>query len=662
MKVFEPITINKIEVRNRIAYTAHGTHLSTHGYSEAAVAYMVARARGGCGLAISEGAAVHLSAINTRFNISDIVIPGFRKMAKEVHAQGMRMFQQLWHGGHTAFALGKRPSWAPSAVAGPEAKGVPIPMNEEQIEILIQAYAAAAARCQEGGLDGVELHGAHGYLPHQFLSPLVNRREDRWGGSVQNRMRFVQETLRAIRKRVGPDFVVGIRLSASEMKGSVDEADLKQVIAALEKEKLIDFLNASHGDYYNMHEMVGTMSLPLGYELPSSGQLADGVSVPRIVAGRFRTLEEANQVIREGTADMVSLVRAQIADPNLVRKTMEGRVEEVRPCIGCNQGCVGGLFRDNRLGCTVNPAVGFEEYLNEELIQPAAKPRKILVIGGGPAGMEAARVAALQGHKVILAEAGSRLGGQINVAKVAPFRHGIGDIIDWQERTVYRLGVDVRMGTYMEADDVLAEKADTIIIATGSMPRTDGFQAGRPGELAKGVDLPHVLTSTDLLMGPSLNLGKQVLILDDVGHYEAIACADYLFHKGVAVTWVTRHPNFAPLMQHNFSGDHALDRLYKHDFTLIPNHHLAEIRAGEVVIHPLRAPENRKTIRADTVVMVTYNEPVRGLYDELYGRHADLHLIGDALSPRDLQYAIADGHRAVRPEVPVVGDQTPIRE
>jgi 2,4-dienoyl-CoA reductase-like NADH-dependent reductase (Old Yellow Enzyme family) len=571
------------------------------------------------------------------------------------------MFQQLYHGGHNANQPGKRPPLAPSDVHGTELKGVPVPLLDEQIEEIVASFGDAAARCREGGLHGVEIHGAHGYLIHQFLSPLVNRREDKWGGGLENRMRFLQEVLRAVRRKVGRDYVVGVRLSASEAVGGITEEELQQVVKSLIAEDLIDYVSGSFGDYYEMRYMVGTMAEPTGYMLPSASQILKDVPLPRLTAGRFRTLDEAQQVLNDDIADMVGMLRAHIADPNLVRKSVAGKVEEVRPCIACNQGCVGGLFREQWLGCTVNPAVGFEKYLAEELIEVAKEPRKVLVVGGGPAGMEAARVAALQGHKVILAEAQPKLGGAVNAAKRAPVLHTIGDIVDWQERELFRLGVEVRLGTYMEADEILAEQADTIIIATGSMPRMDGIQTERPGEPATGVDLPHVLSSIDLILGGKTDLGSHAVVLDDTGHYEAIAAADALFAKGLSVTWVTRFGNLAPHMQFNYRGETALARFYNKDagFTLLVNHHLAEIRPGEVTIHPTKAPTKRVTIPADTVVLVTPNQSVRYLYDEIRHRHPDVHLIGDALAPRDVQYAIADGHRAMRPPAPVIGDRSP---
>lgn len=660
-KILDPITINKLDVKNRVVITPHGTFLSVDSFSEAAIAYQTARARGGCGLSIVECTSTHPSSVNTLNNFDDRVIPGFKKMMASIEPYGMRMFQQLYHGGHNANQPGKRPPLAPSAVHGTELKGVPVPLLEEQIEEIVASFGDAAARCQEGGLHGVEIHGAHGYLVHQFLSPLVNRRDDKWGGSLENRMRFLQEVLRAVRRKVGRDYVVGVRLSASNATGGITELEQRQVVDALIAEDLIDYVSGSYGDYYEMRYMVGTMAEPTGYMLPSASQILKDVPLPRLTAGRFRTLDEAQQVLNDGIADMVGMLRAHIADPNLISKTIAGKVEEVRPCIACNQGCVGGLFREQWLGCTVNPAVGFETYLAEELIEPAGEPQKILIVGGGPAGMEAARIAALQGHKVILAEAQPVLGGAVNAAKRAPVLHTIGDIVDWQERELFRLGVEVRLGTYMEADEILAEGADKVIIATGSMPRMDGVQTERPGEPATGVHLPHVLSSIDLILGGKTDLGRHALVLDDTGHYEAIAVADALFAKGLSVTWVTRFPNLTPHMQFNYRAETALTRFYNRDegFTLLVNHHLAEIRPGEAVVHPSKAPTRRVTIPADTVVLVTPNESLRGLYDEIRHRHPNVHLIGDALAPRDVQYAIADGHRAMRPAAPLVGDRSP---
>jgi thioredoxin reductase len=341
------------------------------------------------------------------------------------------------------------------------------------------------------------------------------------------------------------------------------------------------------------------------------------------------------------------MTRAHIADPAIVKKTREGRADQVRPCLGCNQACFGGLMRTGQIGCVVNPVVGNEGTLSEDLITRTETPKKVLVVGGGPAGMEAARVACLCGHKVILAEASASLGGAVNVAKRAPKLYNLADVTEWLEREIYRLGVEVRMSTYMDADAIRAENADRVILATGSIPRVDGFQMAAPGQPARGADLPHVMSSTDLLTRSDLKLGATALVFDDVGHYEAVAAAEFLITKGVAVTFVTRFSLFAPQVEQFDRTQPALERLHEGTFELLVRHHLTEIRNGECVVRPLQGTKSR-TVPADLVVLVQPGEPLRELHNELQDETPGLAIIGDALSPRDVQFAISEGHMAGR--------------
>jgi 2,4-dienoyl-CoA reductase-like NADH-dependent reductase (Old Yellow Enzyme family) len=651
MRVLEPIRIRNLEVPNRIVRAAHGTALGSPPSllgGEDFVRYHAARARGGVGLTILEAAAVHASSGGLASCMDDGVVERYAGLMEAVRPYGMRVFQQLFHAGSIyPSVLGA--AWGVSTVAAPNG-GVGAPMTGGQIAEIVAAYAAAARRCRDGGLDGVELHSAHGYLPAQFLSPIYNTRSDEYGGPLENRLRFPREVLRAIRDEVGDDFVVGIRLGASEMPGSIQEPELRSVIQALEADGLIDYLMTTWGDYYRMFTMGAGPELPAGYELPSAGQLTAAATVPSIVNGRFRTLAEAEQVLADGVADMVSLVRALIADPDVVRKTREGRVHEIRPCIACNQGCIGGIASfPMRLGCTVNPAAGFEATLSEDLISRAEHPRRVLVVGGGPAGLEAARVAALRGHEVKLVEAGSTLGGALAVARRAPRFALLGDIADWLAAAVGQAGVEVVLDTRLSADDVVAEDADAVIVATGSMPRLDGFQPARPFERARGVELPHVLSSAALLGGGVPEGATSGLVLDTVGHFEAIAAAGYLAGLGFGVTFVTALSSFGG------PGVHATHRdvpellyLYGADFTLLVRHHLVEIGPSGCVVRPLES-ERTSEVPADVVVLVTQNEPSRDLYDELVARgRRDVFLVGDASTPRDLQAAIAEGHRAAR--------------
>jgi 2,4-dienoyl-CoA reductase-like NADH-dependent reductase (Old Yellow Enzyme family) len=649
-RVYEPIRVGPVEIGNRIARTAHGTAFSTpRGLfgGDDLIAYHVARARGGVGLTILDAEAVHPSS--TAMSVSDDrTVERYEELVAAVAPHGMRLFQQLFHGGHRSPAVGGRPPWAVTTMASPHGT-VGTPMSAGQIQEIVGAFGTAARRCRDGGLDGVEVHAAHAYLVAQFLSPVLNTRTDDYGGSLENRMRFLVEILRAIRGEVGDGIAVGVRLGASQLPGSLTEDMVGDVIRRLQQDGLIDFISTSLGDVYRRVTVVGPMDEPVGYELASARQLTAVASVPTIVTGRFGTLEQAEQVLTEGVADMVSMVRALIADPDIVRKTREGRADEIRPCIACNQACYGGVSTGGRMGCVVNPAVGFERTLSEDLIIPAASPRTVLVVGGGPAGLEAARIAALCGHDVTLAEASSRLGGAVNAARRSPRFALLGDIVDWLEGAVDRAGVRVELDAFVSAGDVARYGADTVIVATGSTPRLDGLQPAYPVEPARGADQAHVRSSNALLTGGLPPGAGTALVLDTVGHFEAITVAEFLVGEGVAVTYVTSLPSFGGVPVLSSQRDvPALEFLYRGDFTLLTRHHLVDIRPSSCLVRPLQASRTQE-VPADVVVLVTPNEPRRGLYDELAAAaDADLHLIGDAAAPRDLKFAIDEGHRTAR--------------
>ena len=653
--IFRPITINGLEIRNRIARASHGTSYGRGIVNDDLIAYHEERAKSGVGLNILEATVVHRSSANHTVDlVDDSAIPGFAALAKASQRHGMATFVQLWHGGHRwAPANGKAPL-SPSTVPSPLGTvNTPFAMTKDQIDEIIEAFVAAALRVKAAGLEGVELHFGHGYLMHQFLCPLTNKREDEYGGSLENRMRFGAEMLRAVRAAVGRDHVLGIRISDYNFPGGLTAEEAGEVVHRFCEEKLLDYVSASMGSPYSIASMLGTMDQPAGYMLSSSGKITARADVPTMIAGRYRTLEEGDQAIREGAADMVSFVRAMIADPKLVSKTAAGHPERVRPCIACNQGCIAGIRTSlQRMLCTVNPVVGFERTLSEDLIVPADKPLKVVVVGGGPAGMEAARTAALSGHKVLLFEAQPDLGGAINVAKRAPKLATIGDITFWLEQEIYLLGVDVRLSTFADENDVLAESPDLVIVATGSLPRMDGVQAARPDYAIPGFDQPHVISSYELLHTPAARFGGSAVVLDDIGHYEAIAAAEYLIAAGVGVTFVTRHSAFAPLVEAMVRTGPALQRLRKGDFTLQVGGRIVSIGRGTCEIGYLDG-EQTWEVPAQTVVLVTYNAAQNDLYRALGGgtrapRPYELHLIGDANAPRDLLVAIREGHLAGR--------------
>lgn len=652
-RVWEPLKVGPIELKNRIVRTATTTRLFPPGIDDDFIGHHVATARGGAGLSILDGTGVHPNSY-VSYLVDESAIPDLQRLVTAVQPYGTRLFQQLWHGGHNGSDLvtGQIP-WGASALPGPLSGIVPVPMGQRDIDELVASFANAACCCREAGLDGVEIHAGHGYLINQFLSPLTNKREDGYNGGLLDRARFLIEVLQAVRTATGGSFALGVRLSPSTAVGGLSGEDVAAIALHLETLGLIDYVNLSFSDYFNLGMILADMANPEGYELPhNAATLASITKVPRLVTGRFRTLDDVEQVLRDGKADLVALTRQHIADPNIVRKTQEGRTEDVRPCIACLQGCLGTLMATGRMQCTVNPAAGFESVLDEEHISKVDTPQRVMIVGGGPAGMEAARVAALLGHDVSLFEAGARLGGTLLVAKQAPQLHILGDLTDWLERQIYKLSVDVNMGSYIEADDVARFAPDVLIIATGAMNEGDGRQAMIPGELPYGMDLPHVMDASEAVLLPAANIrGKRAVVFDDVGRYQAIAAAEHLVRAGADVTFCTSHSSFAPKMTFTFREDSAQRRMHKGDFRILVHHYLIGINPEHCHVRPFGSSKS-ESIAADIAVVVTTPSPLRNLFDEMRDSIPIIHLVGDAQSPADLYAAMRSGHRAARTLVP----------
>ncbi|MDE2669175.1 MAG: FAD-dependent oxidoreductase [Chloroflexota bacterium] len=656
--VFSPITINGLEIKNRIIRSAHGTGLNAGGL-QVLVDYHEARAKGGVGLTILEVATVHPTTASSLLAFRPEIVSDYEQLAEASHRHGMKLFQQLWHAGNNAMTLTGGPPWAPSRVMGALSTVLPVPMTKGMIDEVVEAYARAARHCQQGGLDGVEIHGAHGYLLTQFMSPVTNLREDDYGGSFENRMRFPREVIAAVRSELGDDYPLGIRLTASEgVTDGIGPQENLEIALALEADGLLDFFDVSVGSYYSFDQFIGGMHEPHGYELERSTVATRALSKPTIVTGRVITVQEAEDIIASGQADMVSMVRATLADPDIVRKAEEGREADARPCIGCNQGCIGGSTGPlRRFGCTVNVGAGQEGKFGDDHIEPAEEPKRVFVIGGGPSGMEAARVAALRGHQVTLFEATDRLGGQIQVARQLPHREEIGAIVDWLEGQLRNLEVDIRLNTNVDAgqwdrwhrsfDWLEHERPDAVIVATGSTPRVDGFQQLRPTEPPAGLHLPHVWSYYDVAEG-NAELGTAAVVLDDVGHYPAIGVAEKLLDAGLSVTFVTRHYSLGSAVAGALMQEPALRRLTGHPsgFRIIPRAHLAEVTETDVLVRNLDAAGVDERVAADMVVLMSGNVPNTEFAELLDDYEGDVTVVGDALAPRWLEMAIHSGHYA----------------
>ncbi|MEX2525793.1 MAG: FAD-dependent oxidoreductase [Gammaproteobacteria bacterium] len=684
--VLSPFRIADLELRNRVVRTAYGTNLGRGGITEDLIAHHEARARGGVGLSILEATGVHPSGPMTLNAWDDAVISGYRELTGRLHRHGMAVFSQLNHLGMEQGARGGRP-WSASALTSPSTGLRAVPVNETQIGELIAGFAAAARRAREGGLDGVEIHCAHGHLLQQFLSSLTNQREDGWGGDWQGRARLTLETVRACREAVGGDFVLGIRVGPQVIDRGIGVEDCLRLLRDLERENLVDYISVSHGSIYNPDKIIGAMHEPAGYELEHSARITAAASVPTIVTGRLRTLAEAEEVLEKGIADLIGLTRAHIADPDLIAKTVAGRASEVRPCIGCNQGCVGGLAK-GRLACTVNAEAGHEtesmesmgsvsfvpatnhaisgqrETMGSESFDPAMShaisnqwgskdsdpivsivPRHVVVVGGGPAGMEAARVAAVRGHCVTLLEAGPVLGGALQAARRAPHHEAIGDIADWLQQELQRLQVNIRFDCRADVEVIAELKPDHVILACGAAEGSIQ-QSHQPGLLLSGNKTVELVPVRRLLSDEMDMTGiENAVVLDETGGYEAIAAAEWLVERNVNVVWATGYRAFAPRMETALVSRPALGRLREAGMHLFTRAALLAVNDSNCTLGWLDGAASWQQ-PVDLIVAAVPGLPADSLAATLRGAGFEVSVAGDARRPGDLQAAIRDGYHA----------------
>lgn len=637
--VFQPLQIGGCTIPNRIVRTAHST--GTDG--EELIAYHEARAKGGVGLAIIEIAGVTPQSPTKIPVYSDKVLPFYEELSSRLHAHGTQVFQQLWHGGATMTRVPSRPI-APSPIPNVHVGVIPQVMTKAMIDDTVAAFAAAARRVEQGGLDGVELHAAHGYLIGQFLSPATNHRDDEYGGSTENRSRFLHEILAAIRSEVSAGFPVGIRISGDEfIEGGIDHIEAENIAQLAEPH--IDFLDVSMGTYWRFHKFLSTLDDPLGYELDNNEKVTKVVDVPTIVTGRIMTLDHAEHIINSGVADMVSIVRAMIADPELVVKAEQGREDEIRPCIGTSMGCVAQLMTTGRIQCVVNVAAGQETNVPFETPGPAEVKKKVLVVGGGPAGMEAARTAAIRGHEVHLYEMTGELGGQVRMAASVPPRSDLEAITRWLTDELDRHGVQVHLRTPVDPDLIVEVGADEVIIATGSTPREAGFQLSAPSVPIPGAELPHVATSWEVLgFGGRAKLGTKAVVVDDTGTFETVSVADKLLAAGAEVTIVSRHEQLGGGVTYPpATVEASRERLFAAGVEFIPSMAIREITPSAVTAYGLGLGHER-TFEADTVCIVTYHTPNDELAGYLAEHHDDqpfnVHVVGNANGTDTIQTAI----------------------
>jgi mycofactocin system FadH/OYE family oxidoreductase 2 len=640
--LFSPLRIGTVTVPNRISFSAHLTNLSEGCLPSARyAAYLAARARGGTGLIITEEQSVHPSDRAYEHLIDAFrpeAVPGYKDLTRAVHRYDTRVFAQLNHNGQQGSGRYSRlPLWAPSPVPDVMFRETPKVMELEDIREVEDAFALAAMHVREGGFDGIELQFSHSSLARQFMSPLSNYRGDEYGGSLENRLRFAREVIAAVRTAVGADYTVGVRLCADELiPGGLNLDDARQIAALLEGDGQIDFINLSLATFYNLYMVGGTMHLPLGYTEPLAAGVKEAVSLPVFATGRINDPALAERILADGHADMIGVVRGQIADPDFAAKARDGRTDEIRACIACNQGCYGRVGLNMTIGCVQNPAVGEEVLERADRPEPALRKKRVLVVGGGPAGMWAAKTAALRGHDVTLYEKAGALGGQVNLAMKGAGRDEFGVIVRNERQQLERLEVPVILEQEVTAEFVLAQDPDAVIVATGSRPKAHPVA---------GADGPRVYNVWQVLLGEA-DLGDRVLFLDGDGHHQGTATAELLADLGKTVHIVT--PTLFVASELGPTQDLYLtrQRLLQKGVTFTPDFAVMEIDGTAVKGFNVYSNEWATIDGFDSIVAVFGNEADDDLYFALKGKVRELHRVGDCMAPRRVDSAILEGYLA----------------
>ena len=645
--LFNPLMIGRVNLPNRICFLAHRTNFAKRGLlNDRHVAYYRRRAEGGCGLIIIGELCIHpndrpwdtmIDAYNSE------VVKDYQRLTAAVHEFEIPVFAQLnHHGFQSSGAISRHAVWGPSAIPdivfGERAKAMEI----EDMAIIAETFSKAAALARDGGFDGLEIDMGPESLLRQFLSPLSNYRQDEYGGSLENRMRLPLEVIEGVRQAVGKDLTVGINLCADEkFWGAISIDESRQFAQIFESTKQVDFINVSVGSYYNLHLFMASMHTPLGFTLETAEQIKETVKLPVVGSHQIDSPQMADDILSKGQADAVGLIRNLICDPDAPKKAREGRPEDIRYCVRDNQGCIGRINQSKTLSCIQNPEVGYEEFglKDKSAIQISnSKIRKrVMVVGGGPAGLEAARTAREKGYEVTVYEKKNQVGGQINLIKKQPGRQIMEGVIRCQTHILEKLRVPIITGIEVTPEFVLEESPDAVVVATGSMPKSKPV----PGEYGP----PTVLTVWEVLK-EQYPVGEKILFIDENGGHHATATAELLADQEKKVDMVTNDlfigVKLGPL------GDLYLtrQRLLQKEVTFTTDVDIDEISGNRVKARDIYTNEPILFEGYDTIVVDMGNAVDDYLYRQLKGRVRDLYRVGDCVAPRGIDMAILEGRRA----------------
>lgn len=639
--LFSPLTLGSTTLKNRIFSSGHDTVLAEHGaVTDALIAYHEARAAGGAGLIVAQVAGVHETARYTSHILmatDDGCIPGYRRLADAVHRHGCALFGQLFHPGREIMesADGALPvALAPSAVPNERFRVMPRAMSVALIAEVVDGYAQAARRLQLAELDGVELVASHGYLPAQFLSPNVNHRTDGYGGNPANRLRFLREIVDAVRAAVGPGFVVGLRVSADEQTPGGLGVDVvltacRELAGRLDYVSVVDGTSATHSGALHI---VPPMSEPAAYVAPAAARIKREVGLPVLLAGRINQPQEAELVLTSGAADACAMTRAMICDPLMPVKAATERADEIRACIGCNQACIGHFHLGYPISCIQHPETGRELTFGTRIA--TRRSRNVMVVGGGPAGLKAAAVAAERGHHVTLYEKQRRLGGQALLAERLPGRAEFGGLITNLQGEIDRAGVVVKTDVEVDLQLVEQQGPDAVIVATGATPyRADLEVAG--GAL--------VMDAWEVIRGRTVPSGR-VVVADWRSDWTGLGVAELLARAGRKVTLAVTGYAAGESLQQYVRGV-LVGAMYRAGVTIVPNVRVFGVDDDTVYLQNTLTGQPQLLEGVGALVLAQGHQQVDGLLTALEAGNVPVFGIGDCVAPRTVEEATLEALR-----------------
>jgi mycofactocin system FadH/OYE family oxidoreductase 2 len=680
--LFSPLKLGPVTVSNRVVFAAHLTNYAEHGRpSEQHAAYYAARAAGGAGLIITEEHSVHPTDWPYEKMIHgfhDDVVPGYRRITEAVHAHGVPIFAQINHNGGQASSMYTRlPVWGPSPVADPLFREVPKAIDHGEIAEVVAGYAEVAARCKLGGFDGIELQCSHSSIVRGFLSRATNHRTDEYGGSLENRARLLHEIVAAVREAIGRDLALGVRLCGDELIDhgiTIDET--VEVAQAVEDQGLVDYINTSIGvATASLFMIEASMHIPPDYALFIPSALRKAVDLPVVGVGRFKDPLQAERALSQGHADLIGVVRGQIADAEFVAKARAGSHHDIRLCLSCNQECVGRMGLNRWLGCIENPLTGREALRASEAssARPGARPvvlrpsppKQVVVVGAGPGGLQAALAAARRGHRVTVLERDDEPGGQVRLAARVPNRAEFGDLVRNQVHECDRLGVEIRTGIEATVELVEGLRPDAIVVATGSTPArpwwapplppdpTDDRDSTGGADLGSGQGPLPVVDVTDVVAGRCSPSGH-VIVIDEVGFHQATSVAELLADRGCRVEVLSPGMVVGQDLGITLDMENWWLRASSKGIEQVPDSVIVGLEDGalQVLHHPTGVTTPRT---ADWIVLAVPGSPADELYAALRDHYraagsagrseVSVERVGDCVAPRRAHAAVIEGER-----------------